>query len=190
MREDADGVTGVDPADLIEAIAARQDRAAFAALFEMYAGKIKAWLMRRGATAEAAEDVAQETLIAVWRKAATFDRSRASVSAWVFTIARNARIDRLRRDQRSRQHHLYYGFDETEGPEPPDSVLDSTERQARVRAALGELSEDQIRVVQLSFFEGRAHGDIARLLDIPLGTVKSRLRLAMNRLRPFLGDLT
>lgn len=186
MSDQVDG--GADPADLVAAIAARQDRAAFAELFEMYAGRIKAWLMRGGATAETAEEVAQETLITVWRKAATYDRGRAAVGAWIFTIARNARIDRLRRDQRARRHLLYEHV-EPEGPEPPDTLLDSSEREQRVRAALAELPEDQVAVVQLSFFEGRAHGDIAEHLEIPLGTVKSRLRLAMKRLRTFLGDL-
>ena len=83
-----------------------------------------------------------------------------------------------------------YEMVEPEEPERPDSALDAAERDERVRAALGQLPEEQVRVLQLSFFEGRAHGDIAALLDLPLGTVKSRLRLAMTRLRNLLGDLT
>jgi RNA polymerase sigma-70 factor (ECF subfamily) len=127
-------------------------------------------------------------LLTVWRKAAYFDPARASASAWIFTIARNLRIDRLRGDNRAK---LYapYEMVEPEGPEKPDSALSAAERDARVRAALKELSQEQVRVVQLSFFEGRAHGDIAALLNLPLGTVKSRVRLAMARLRNLLGDL-
>ena len=119
---------------------------------------------------DAAEDFAQETLLTVWRKAAYFDPARASASAWIFTIARNLRIDRLRGDNRAK---LYapYEMVEPEGPENPDSALNAAERDARVRAALKELSQEQVRVVQLSFFEGRAHGDIATLLDLPLGTL-------------------
>jgi RNA polymerase sigma-70 factor, ECF subfamily len=188
MLRDKRAAAANNAADWIKAIAERQDRAAFASLFEFYAPRIKAMLTRLGAAADAAEDLAQETLLAVWRKAAYFDPDRASAAAWIFTIARNLRIDRLRGDNRAK---LYapYEMVEPEGPQHPDSALSAAERDARVRAALKELSQDQVRVVQLSFFEGRAHGDIAALLDLPLGTVKSRVRLAMARLRNLLGDL-
>jgi RNA polymerase sigma-70 factor, ECF subfamily len=93
-------LTAEEAADLIAAIAARQDRAAFEALFRHYAPRVKAFVMRGGADAEAAQEVAQETLILVWRKAASFDRSRASASTWIFTIARNKRIDLIRRGTR------------------------------------------------------------------------------------------
>ncbi len=177
-----------NPAGWITAIAQRQDRAAFAALFEFYAPRIKTMLTRLGAAADTAEDLAQETLLTVWRKAAYFDPARASASAWIYTIARNLRIDRLRGDKRAK---LYapYEMVEPEAPQRPDNALNATERDARLRSALKELSQEQVRVLQLSFFEGRAHGDIAALLDLPLGTVKSRVRLAMARLRQLLGDL-
>ena len=144
--------------------------------------------MRSGAAADAAEDVAQEALLTVWRKAAYFDPARASASAWIFTIARNLRIDRLRGERRAT---LYAPLElvEPELPQTPDHALSALERDERVRAALRELSPEQVRVLQLSFFEGRAHGDIAALLNLPLGTVKSRVRLAMGRLRNLLGDL-
>jgi RNA polymerase sigma-70 factor (ECF subfamily) len=188
MLRDGKAAAANNAADWIRAIAESQDRAAFASLFEFYAPRIKAMLTRLGAAADTAEDLAQETLLTVWRKAAYFDPARASASAWIFTIARNLRIDRLRGDNRAK---LYAPYDmvEPEGPQIPDSALSAAERDARVRAALKELSQEQVRVVQLSFFEGRAHGDIATLLDLPLGTVKSRVRLAMARLRNLLGDL-
>lgn len=189
MPETSSRLSGVEPAELVRAIATRQDRAAFAALFDLYGGRLKAWLMRSGSSAEAAEDLVQETLLTLWRKAELYDPARASVSAWVFAIARNARIDRVRRDRRSQQHR-HFDLVEPEEPDRPDAILDSAEREARVRAALGRLSEEQVRVVRLSFFEGRPHSDIAEALGIPLGTVKSRLRLAMARLRDLLGDLT
>jgi RNA polymerase sigma-70 factor (ECF subfamily) len=177
------------PVAWIAAVAARQDRAAFAALFEFFAPRIKTMLMRQGAAADAAEDVAQETLVTVWRKAALFDPHRAAASAWIYTIARNLRVNRLRSDNRAR-FYAAHEMIEAEEPEQPDGALDMTERRERVRVALDALPADQVRVVHLSFFEGRAHGDIAALLDLPLGTVKSRLRLAMSRLRHMLGDLT
>jgi RNA polymerase sigma-70 factor (ECF subfamily) len=188
MLRDGRAAAGNNAADWIRAIAEHQDRAAFASLVEFYAPRIKAMLTRLGAAADAAEDLAQETLLTVWRKAAYFDPARASAAAWIFTIARNLRIDRLRGDNRAK---LYapYEMVEPEGPQNPDSALNAAERDTRVRAALKQLSQEQVRVVQLSFFEGRAHGDIATLLDLPLGTVKSRVRLAMARLRNLLGDL-
>ena len=187
-RDKADRMTPQIAAALVRAIAARQDREAFKELFRFYAPRIQTMLMRSGATSEIAEDLAQETLIAVWHKSGSYDAERASVAAWIFTIARNLRIDRFRKDQRSQLHHVYELVQPTE-TEPPDAPLDAVERESRVRAALDGLPEEQVRVVQLSFFEGQAHGDIARTLGIPLGTVKSRLRLAMARLREYLGDI-
>ena len=188
MRDDTGAASSADPAQWIRAIAARQDRTAFAALFEFYAPRIKAMLMRTGASADLAEDFAQETLLTIWRKAAQFDPARASAAAWVYAIARNLRVDRVRRDRRATSVALYDSV-EPEPPERPDDPLDARQRDERIRAALAKLPEEQVRVVELSFFEARAHGDIATLLDLPLGTVKSRLRLAMNRLRNLLGEL-
>ena len=176
-------------ARLIEAIAAHQDREAFGELFDHFAPRIKSFLMRGGTPAAMAEDLAQEALLTVWRKADQFDRARAGASAWIFAIARNLRIDKARRDQRAR----LLDFDTTEDtdpPQPPDSTLIAVERDARVRKALEVLTDDQNSVVRLSFFEGKAHADIADELKLPLGTVKSRLRLAMKRLRELLVDLT
>jgi RNA polymerase sigma-70 factor (ECF subfamily) len=128
-------------------------------------------------------------LLIVWRKAAQFDRDRAGASSWIFTIARNLRIDNARRDMRGKVLDREANED-AEQPTPPEAELLAAEREQRVRAALKNLSDEQLRVVRLSFFEGKAHGDIAAELDLPLGTVKSRIRLAMNRLRELLGDLT
>lgn len=175
-------------ADLVQAVAARQDRAAFVTLFEFYAPRVKTMLMRTGTEASLAEDIAQETLLTVWRKAASYDRARAGVAAWIFTIARNLRIDRMRRDKRAALHAVYETI-EQEAPPQPDDELGAAERETRVRTALTQLPAAQLRVIELSFFENRAHGDIAEALGIPLGTVKSRLRLAMTRLREFLGDV-
>jgi RNA polymerase sigma-70 factor, ECF subfamily len=187
MTHDGDAAAGAkNPADWIAAIARHQDRAAFASLFEFYAPRIKTMLTRLGAAADTAEDLAQETLLTVWRKACYFDPARASASAWIYTIARNLRFDRLRGDKRAK-FYAPYEMVEPEAPAGPDSALDASERDERVHAALKQLSAEQVRVLQLSFFEGRARGDIAALLNLPLGTVKSRVRLAMAR--QLLGDL-
>jgi len=175
-------------AELIVAIANQQDRAAFKSLFEFYAPRIKTWLIRRGAAPDLAEETAQDALLTIWKKAALFDPNRATPAAWIFTIARNLRIDKARRDNRERLNAVYE-LQIVDEAERPDDILDADEAGERVRAALGVLSAEQMRVVQLSFFEGRAHNDIALALNIPLGTVKSRLRLAMRTLRQRLGDL-
>lgn len=188
MRETENATSAADPAELIAAIALRKDRRAFAMLFEQYAGRVKGWNMRMGASPEFAEDIVQETMLAVWRKAETYDSTRASASAWLFAIARNQRIDRLRRDKRARDN-LMHEMELPDEPEQPDDLVDAAERGARVRDALAGLPDEQARVVQLSFFEGHAHAEIAERLGIPLGTVKSRLRLAMTRLRSALGEL-
>ena len=175
---------------LIRAIADQQDRAAFAVLFEHFAPRIKAFMQRSGAGESAAEELAQETMLAVWRKAALFDPATAGAAAWIFTIARNLRIDAHRREQRggmigASDSELEFQVD----PSPHADVrLSAAQSEERVRSALSTLSDEQMRVVELSFFEEKAHADIAHILGIPLGTVKSRLRLAMNRLRNLLGE--
>ena len=143
-----------------------------------------------GEAAEGAEDIAQETLLTVWRKAEQYDPARAAASAWVYAIARNLRVDRLRRNQRAQVLALYETAraGELASADGPDVPLDATELERRVRAALQRLPREQAAVVRLSFFEGRAHSEIAEALQLPLGTVKSRLRLAMGRLRSLLGD--
>jgi RNA polymerase sigma-70 factor (ECF subfamily) len=172
--------------ELLAAIAGFRDRTAFVTLFGFYAPKLKAWFRRGGCTAQQAEDLAQETMLSVWRKAAMFDPCRASAATWIFAIARNQRIDALRRTPRA-------------DPEPdpgdatidtlsPDVVYDAAEREKRVREALRQLPAEQADVIRLSFFEDRPHAEIERVLGIPLGTVKSRLRLAMTRLRSQLGE--
>lgn len=177
---------------LIRAIADQQDRAAFAALFEYFAPRIKTFMQRYGAGEASAEEFAQEAMLTVWRKASLFNPESVGAAAWIFTIARNQRIDVLRREQRGsamETSDVEIEFQVDDSPHP-DERLATAQSEERVRSALSRLSADQLRVVELSFFEERAHAEIAQLLEIPLGTVKSRLRLAMNRLRSLLSDLS
>ena len=177
---------------LVSAIAKRQDRAAFAALFEFFAPRIKAFMKRSGASEAKAEELAQETMLAVWRKAALFDPASAGAAAWIFTIARNLRIDAHRRERRGgviETSDVEIEFQIDDSPQP-DALLATTQSEERVRSALTKLSDDQMRVVELSFFEEKAHAEIAEILEIPLGTVKSRLRLAMSRLRNLLSEIS
>lgn len=171
-----------EPAELVRAIAERGDKEAFAALFEFYAPRVKGFLVRSGATPEIADELAQETLLAVWRKAALFDVGRAGVSTWIFTIARNLRIDHGRRGQNVSAETIYEVL-AADDPVRPDDTLETADREEQVRGALAALPTEQLAVVRLSFFEDKAHAEIARILKLPLGTVKSRLRLAMTKLR-------
>jgi len=169
------------------AVAAQRDKAAFADLFSYFAPRLKAYLMRLGSDAGLAEELAQEAMIMVWRRAATFDSSQASVGTWVFTIARNKRIDALRRQRRP-------DLDPAdplllpEPAEPADQRIAALQRQERVRRALTSLPPEQVEVVKMAYFEDKAHGTIAEETDLPLGTVKSRLRLALARLRKALHE--
>lgn len=170
----------------VERVARARDREAFKALFAYFAPRLKGYFMRIGAGAGAAEDLAQDTMLAVWNKAGYFDPAKASVSTWIFTIARNLRIDAHRRARDPRQ--LVEATDGVPEPMPSDHVL-CAERETRVREALARLPSDQAVVIRLSFFEDRPQSEIAALLEIPLGTVKSRVRLAMSRLRALVEDL-
>ena len=170
------------PEDLMHAIAVRRDRTAFVELYRQLGPRVKAFLMRQGADKESAEDVTQEVMLTVWRRAEQYDRSKAAVSTWVFTIARNRRIDSLRRTRRPE-------FDPEDPallPEPAraaDDVVDLAEQGRLLHAAVAELPEEQERLLRMAYFEDKSHSMIAEELELPLGTVKSRLRLAMAKLR-------
>ncbi|MGA7710635.1 MAG: sigma-70 family RNA polymerase sigma factor [Rhizomicrobium sp.] len=170
----------------IVAIAREKDRKRFAELFAYFAPRLKSFFLRSGAPSLVAEDLAQDAMLVVWHKASYFDPAQASAATWIFTIARNLRID-LRRRQRDPRllDELYRVAPE---PMPSDYVL-SAERETRVRAALENLPPDQARVIRLSFFDDVPHAEIARVLEVPLGTVKSRIRLAMSRLRTLVEEL-
>ncbi|MDE1146034.1 MAG: sigma-70 family RNA polymerase sigma factor [Azospirillaceae bacterium] len=170
------------------AIATQGDRAAFAALFRHFAPRIKSYLAGSGVPPMVAEELAQEAMLTVWRKAAFFDPARAAASTWIFTIARNLRVDALRRDRAGDKAVAQEPLLPPE-PEQADTIVGAAELAGRLRATLDSLPPDQLAVVRLSFFEDAPHPDIAQRLGIPLGTVKSRLRLAMNRLRGLIDDV-
>ena len=181
----------------IEAVATRRDRAAFIALFQHFAPRVKTFMLRSGANEAMAEEIAQETMLTVWRKADLFAPSSHDAAAWIFAIARNLRIDGFRRQQRDRainsegsngdtciEPHV---VDEHLTAEAQLAVAQSAES---VHKAMAQLSDEQMRAIQLSFFEQKTDSEIAEHLQIPLGTVKSRLRLALARLRALLGQMS
>lgn len=173
-------------ADLMRAVAQR-DRAAFVALFERFAGRVKAYAMRAGVSAADADEIAQDVMVSVWRHAVNFDPERAAVATWIFAIARNRRIDQHRREARPAPDPEDPLF--RPDPEPDGlAVLTAAEREARLQDALAELPEEQRRVLVASFWRGLSHGEIAAEEDLPLGTVKSRIRLAFRHLHALLGE--
>lgn len=169
---------------LIEAVALRRDRDAFAKLFQYFAPRLKAWLMKAGADPVAAEDFAQDAMLTVWRKADLFDSRKARAATWIFTIARNRRLDMLRRDARPLllPEIAPGGEDDLR----PDHRLLADDEARRVHAALSRLTPEQVEVLRLAFFAEDPHSEIARRLGLPLGTVKSRIRNAMIKLRHLL----
>lgn len=177
-----------DPSDaeLLTAVAAA-DRAAFAALFGRYAGRIKAYMLRSGASAADADEIAQDVMVAIWRRAASFDPARAAASTWIFAIARNRRIDLVRRIRRPAPDP----DDPLWRPDPEPDGLDllaQAQDESRVRAGLDSLAPEQRAVLVAAFYDGLSHGEIAAAQGLPLGTVKSRMRLAFRRLRGVLGE--
>ncbi|MFP4275170.1 MAG: sigma-70 family RNA polymerase sigma factor [Paracoccaceae bacterium] len=157
-----------------------RDEGAFAELFAHFAPRVKAFLMKSGADAGLAEECAQEVMATLWHKAHLFDPSRASVATWVFTIARNRRIDALRRQRRPEPEDLPWGPETDPGQE---EVLALQQDSQRLAQALRELPEKQRVLVERAYFGELSHSEIAAETGLPLGTIKSRIRLALERLR-------
>ncbi len=163
-------------------VANERDRDAFGALFDHFAPRINSYLMRLGMDRGASEELAQEVMIVLWQKAHLFDPAKSSLSTWLFRVARNRRIDHKRRDRSALLDPEDPMF-QPEAPEPADQTVDAVRRDARIRAAMADLPEDQRELVRFAFFNGLSHSEIAAETGLPLGTVKSRIRLAFSRLR-------
>jgi RNA polymerase sigma-70 factor, ECF subfamily len=175
--------------NLLSRIATSRDEAAFRELFEAYGSRLRSFMMRSGADAGTADELAQEALLMVWRKAGLYQPEKGSVNGWIFTIARNLRIDRLRKE-----FNWLELSDEMLQALPSDDIaqddaLASRERQERVRVVLKDLGPEQRQIIELAYIEGFSHSQIAERLGLPLGTVKSRMRLAYQKVRVALEDL-
>ena len=163
-------------------IGKNQDKLAFNVIFRYFAPRLKSFLVKAGSTDSQAEEVIQEVMIAVWTKSSTYDNSKSSVSTWIYTIARNKRIDKIRKERR------HYLSESDEGLEiPVDSTQEKEIFTAQVSTSLkkymSNLPEEQSRLLKLSYFYNKTHADISEELQIPLGTVKSRIRLALTKMR-------
>jgi len=184
--------TPQDYAELHRALMARlaqsRDRAAFKALFDHFGPRIKSMMMKAGAPPAQAEDLAQDVMMTVWRKVDMYAPERGSVSTWIFTIARNARIDRLRRSRSA----IYDDIEDVELASEEagsDDQVFAAQQAAGVASAMAELPADQKLMIEMAYMQDKSQSEIAAELSIPLGTVKSRLRLAYGKLKDRLEDL-
>jgi len=177
-----------DLESLVVRIATDRDESAFAALFGRAAPRVKGLMVRLGVDPATADELAQETMLRVWQKSILFEPGKASATTWIFAIARNVRIDRIRRESRPEIDPN----DPSLVPRPEPSAeehIDAHKRQETVRACLAALPDEQRQAVHLSFVEGLSHQEIADRLGIPLGTVKSRMRLSFDKLRTMLRNV-
>ena len=171
-----------ESAESISKIANDRDEAAFDVLFRYFAPRIKSYCLRLGADPSGAEEITQEAMVSIWRNAAQFDPSKASPSTWIFTIARNLTIDRFRKTRRPQFDPNDPALVPDDQP-PPDHLVEQTEKQENVRKIMDTLSPNEKNVLMLSFYEDLSHFEISRRLSLPLGTVKSRIRLAFAKIR-------
>ena len=170
--------------DNLVAIGEHRDEAAFSDVYSYYAGRVKSFLMGKGMNDEIAEELTQEIMLTVWRRAESYDPKKAAASTWLFTIARNRRIDYLRGNSRIEVELDDEMLDvETTETDPQAKFVSDEQSAQRLARALEKLPQEQRQVMHLSYFRGQSHGAIARWLDLPIGTVKSRIRLAMQAVR-------
>lgn len=167
--------------NLLVRVGQKKDRAAFATLFEYYAPRVKSYLLKHGASGSTAEEIVQNTFVTIWEKAASYDPEKAAASTWIFTIARNKRIDVLRREKfievntdNSALQNASYMQDEAYADQETIKTLNT---------AIESLPKKQADLLRMAFFEDKSHQTISDEMHLPLGTVKSRLRLAMEKLK-------
>jgi RNA polymerase sigma-70 factor (ECF subfamily) len=189
QKPDADDQSfgAVSDGALMARVTQARDKAAFGEIFRRYAGKLRGFMAQGGAPIEEAEEAAQDVLMTVWRKAELYDPAKASLGAWIYAVARNRRTDLYRRRARPTPDPEDPLFQRDPDP-PSETLLAESDRDRMVTQALASLSEDQAAVVRLAFYEGLSHGEVAERLGAPVGTVKSRLRLAFKKLREALGS--
>jgi RNA polymerase sigma factor (sigma-70 family) len=170
-------------AELVAAVAVHRDRTAFTRLFDFFTPRLEAYLIRLGTTVGMAEEISQDVMITLWRKAELFDPEKSSVTTWIYRIARNRRIDAARRDRMDYVDPMDSAFDGIADDTELDLVVDLQQREEALRVAIKDLPDEQLTLVKMAFFESMSHSAIAEMTGLPLGTVKSRIRLAFNRLK-------
>ena len=163
-------------------MAEKSDKRAFGTLFEFFGPRLKSYLKRMGADDAQAEEIVQDVMLTVWRKAASFDPAQASVSTWIFRIARNRQIDVFRRTSKPELSPEEPMLQPAPEPAPFDTMSEQ-QIAIHVREQLDTLPKDQLDLLKAAFYDGLSHSEIAKHFNLPLGTVKSRIRLAFDKLR-------
>ncbi|SMC12547.1 ECF RNA polymerase sigma factor RpoE [Roseovarius aestuarii] len=162
------------------AVRDQRDRAAFAALFDYFAPRLKGFVMRSGTSAQQAEEIVQDVMLTIWRKAEMFDPHRAQVSSWIYQIARNRQIDVVRKENRPVPEELA----EDPGAEPDAPQILAIEQEAgKLKNALSRLNREQLEMIEKAYLGEMTHQEISTQTGLPMGTVKSRIRLGLERLR-------
>lgn len=174
-------------AALVLAVARNRDQGAFSELFDFFAPRLKSFLMRQSAGVMEAEEVVQEVMVILWQKAHLYDPEKSSLSTWLFRIARNRRIDAARR-QRTGTLDAHEPLLLPAAPPAPDDLVENGDREQIVRTALAKLPVEQVTLIRMAFFFGQSHSEISAATGLPLGTVKSRIRLAFGKLRALLEE--
>jgi len=178
--------TAMKWAELVRRVARQRDQAAFEEVFDHFAPRIKGYLMRLGSDAAMAEEITQDAMVTLWRKAELFDPTKSSVATWLFRVARNRRIDFSRRDRLDYMDPLDSALTRIAAEGTVDGTVNGLQRDDTVRSLITELPDEQRALINDAFYEGLSHSQIAEKTGLPLGTVKSRIRLAFNRLRKLL----
>ena len=178
-----DNVSQINYSFLIDEIANNQNKQAFIKLFNHFAPRIKSFVRKTGLSLNEAEDLAQETMITVWNKAKLFKSDKSAASTWIFAIARNKRIDHLRRQKHPLPHQDDLLLDSEIDLNTHELELEKEQTFNNIKLEITKLPKEQSDVLKKSFFEGMSHIEISKDLDIPLGTVKSRIRLALTSIR-------
>lgn len=170
--------------ECLTVIAASEDRAAFTRLFRHFAPLVKAFALSGSSlSATHADELVQEVMLKVWQKARAFDPEKAAASTWVYTIARNCRTDMFRRLQKFDTPLAADDFIPDQEPSEPFAMLQSRRSRDRIHELMGTLPPDQAQILAKVYMEGKSHAEAAAELDLPLGTVKSRVRLAIQKLQ-------
>jgi RNA polymerase sigma-70 factor, ECF subfamily len=169
----------------------REDPLAFEVFYDRHAGAAYSLAYRIVGDRGGAEDVTQEALLSIWRSGARYDRARGSVRAWTLGIVRNRAIDLLRKEA-GRSPRQAFDSEEQLERQPAEELTDTEalrrETAREVRGVLSDLPHDQSRVIQLAYYGGFSHSEIAEMLNEPLGTIKGRMRLGMDKIRAVLGE--
>ena len=178
----AESTEVMDLNQAIRRIAEFRDRDAFIIVYNFFSPRLKSYLITQRMSVMNAEELVQETMLRIWQKSKMFNPDKSSASTWIFTIARNLRIDSIRKNKLP-MINIDEVSEQIDSQPDPEHQADRNQRQKNIAHALTLLPSKQFQVVFMSFFQDKSHGEISEELQIPLGTVKSRMRLAFERLR-------